>query len=139
MALTSFEGSYTINHDVEKPEVVCLDSGDTLEVKLQLHPITGEKIFDEFELTTSTNAHFIVWKNATNVCYDIVHDQIVGTIFSPGPPDLENNPTYIERAFCMTLSGNPYARPNVLNCYISASVTGGSPDPDDGSWSGDVN
>jgi hypothetical protein len=139
MALTSFEGSYLVKHDVDKPEVVCLDSGNTMEIKLKIHPMTGEKVFDKFELTTNTNAHFIVWKNAANVCYDIVHDQIVGTIFSPGPLDPNNNPTYIERAFCMTLAGNPYTRPDVLNCYVSASVTGGGSDPDDGSWSGDVN
>jgi hypothetical protein len=138
MALSTFQGSYTINHSILNPDSVCIEEGDTMQVVLKDHPVTGVKMFDKFELQTSNNPYYVAWKNATNVAYDTAHDQLVGTIFTPGPPDLENNPTYIERAFCMSLAGDPAARPNMLNCYVSPSVTGGSPDPDDGSWAGDV-
>lgn len=139
MALTTFEGSYTVHHTVVNPDAVCIEEGDTMAILLKDHPITGSRTFDKLQLTSDNNTYFLTWKNATNVAYDPAHDQIVGTIFTLGPPDINNNPTYIERAFCMSLAGDPTARAATLNCYVSASITGGSPDPDDGSWSGDVN
>lgn len=139
MALTTFEGSYTINHTIVNPDAVCVEQGDTIEIVLKDHAITGNRMFDKLELTSSNNDYFVTWKNATNVAYIPAHDQLIGTIFTLGPPDINNNPTYIERAFCMSLAGAPNDRAGTLNCYVSASVTGGSPDPDDGSWSGDVN
>lgn len=139
MALTTFEHSYTISHTIVNPDAVCVEEGDVMEIVLKDHPTTGSRIFDKLQLTSNNNTYYLTWKNATNVAYDLAHDQIVGTIFTLGPPDINNNPTYIERAFCMSLAGDPGERANVLSCYVSASVTGGSPDPDDGSWSGDVN
>lgn len=138
MALTTFEGSYTINHEITNPDAVCVEQGDTIEVVLKDHPITGDRVFDKLQLTSSNNAYSLTWANAANVAYDSAHDLIAGTIFTPGPPDINNNPTYIQRAFCLSLGGAPAARASTLNCYVSASVTGSSPDPDDGSWAGDV-
>ena len=139
MALTTFEGSYTIAHTIVNPDAVCVEQDDIMTVVLKDHPTTGSRIFDKLDLDTDNNAYFVVWKNATNVSYDAVHDQLTGNIYTPGPPDINNDPTYIERAFCLSLSGDPSSRANTLNCYVSASVSGGNPDPDDGSWAGDVN
>jgi hypothetical protein len=138
MALTTFETSYTISHTIVNPDAVCVEQGDVMTVVLADHPITGSRVFDDLELTTSNNAYYLVWKNATGVSYLAEFDQITGTIYTPGPPDINNDPTYIERKFCMSLCGDPATRANKLNCYVSASVSGGSPDPDDGSWAGDV-
>lgn len=139
MALSTFEGSYTINHVVVNPDVVCVEQYDTMAIVLKDHPITGNKVFDKFELTTGNADYFATWKNAANVAYDAVHDQIVGTIVTLGPLDPNNDPTYIERAFCMSRAGDPSARVSVVNCYVSESLLGGGTDPDDGSWAGDVN
>lgn len=139
MALTTFEHSYTITSASPNADAICVEEGDVMQIVLKDHPTTGSRTFDKLQLTSNNNTYYQTWKNATNVAYDLAHDQIVGTIFTLGPPDINNNPTYIERAFCMSLAGDPGERGNRLNCYVSASVTGGSPDPDDGSWSGDVN
>lgn len=139
MALSTFEGSYTINHAVVNEHVVCVEYSDTMAIVLKNHPVTNKKVFDRFELTTNNTDYETTWNNAANVAYDAAHDQIVGTIVTLGPPDSNNDPTYIERAFCMSLAGDPSARTAVLNCYVSESLLGGGPDPDDGSWAGDVN
>ena len=138
MALTTFQGNYTITHSILNPDAVCIEQGDVMQILLKDHPVTGVKMFDKFDLQTGNLPYEIAWKNATNVAYDAAHDQLVGTIFMPGPLDPEDKPTFIERAFCMSLAGDPSQRANTLNCYVSPSVTGASPDPDDGSWAGDV-
>jgi hypothetical protein len=139
MALLTFMGSYTVAHDVTNPEVVAIDQGDTMTIVLTDHPVTGAKLVDGLAITPLSSPHVDTWKNAANVAYDAVHDQITGTIVTLGPPDINNNPTYRERAFCMTLTGHPQVRANTLHCYVSESLSGGGTDPDDGSWAGDVN
>lgn len=139
MALTSFEHSYTINHEVDLPNIVAANEGDGITIVLKNHPVSGARVFDRFEFSSSTQAYVDAWENAANVAYTALYDQLTGTILTPGPPDQNNDPTFIERAFSMTLSGTPSDRHRKLHVYVSESVFGGGGDPDDGSWTGDIN
>lgn len=138
MALTAFESNnYVVNHAIDFPDIVCVLEGDTMVVELDLHPVTSQKILKKLALTSPNAAYVSVWKNATNVAYSPVYDQITGLLYAPGP--LENNvQTYIQRHFCMSLQGTPGERSHHLHVYVGASVSGGGGDPDDGSWTGDT-
>lgn len=137
MALTDFEDTYTILHDVDYPDVVSINKNDSIQIILVPHPVTGNPTLDSFEITPVTSPHVDTWKNATDLAYDPVSDQITGKIWNLGPPDSNNVRHYVERAFCMTLDGNPTLRQQRLHCYVGLGSTGS--DPDDGSWAGDVN
>lgn len=140
MALTSFRDTYKIQHAVNNPDVVSIDQNDSIEIVLVQHPINGSMIFDSFVITRDppdTSPHAAVWSNATNVAYDPVRDQITGSIWTLGPPTGGGPRLYVERAFCMSLDGDPTLRTQRLHCYVGIGGTGG--DPDDGSWAGDVN
>lgn len=138
MALTSFEAVYTIGHPIDYPDIVAANSGDAITIVLKNHPVSGARVFDRFEFSSSTPAYVSAWENAANVAYTAVYDQITGTILTPGPYDQNNNPTYVERAFSMTLTGTPTDRMRKLHVYVSESIFGGGGDPDDGSWTGDI-
>jgi hypothetical protein len=136
VALTDFQGNYTIQHAVSNPDVVSIDQNDSIEIVFVSHPITGNPVLHSFVITPITSPHVSTWKNATNLAYDAVHDQITGTIWNQGPLDINNNPTYVERTFCMSLDGDPTLRVQRLHCYVGPGSSGN--DPDDGSWAGDV-
>jgi len=137
MALTDFEDTYKILHDVDYPDVVSIDKDDSIQIILVPHPLTGNPTLDSFEVTSTNSLHVDTWKNATDLAYDPVSDRITGKICNLGPPDPNSERHYVERAFCMTLDGDPSLRMRRLHCYVSVSGSGG--DPDDGSWAGDVN
>ncbi|WP_386068791.1 hypothetical protein ACFJIW_02595 [Tahibacter sp. UC22_41] len=140
MALTSFENNvYKIKHTVDYPEIVCVEYEDTMEIVLKVHPLTGNKVIDKLELTSNNSDYVVIWKNATGLTYDPIHDQITGFIVTKDLPDpITNEITYHDRAFCMNLTGKPSERTLRLHCFVSKSLTGGGGDPDDGSWAGDV-
>ncbi|WP_257388962.1 hypothetical protein [Tahibacter caeni] len=140
MPLTSFENNiYRINHTIDYPEIVCVEYEDTMEVVLAVDPVTSEKVIDELKLTSNNSDYVSVWKNATGVTFDPLHDQITGNIMTPDPPDpVTNEIAYHNRAFCLSLTGNPTQRTSTIHCFISKTIGGGGGDPDDGSWAGDV-
>lgn len=138
MALTTFGlNTYVVNHSIEFPDIVCVEEEDSMQIELEDHPVTGQKVIKKLALTSANAAYVSAWKNATNVAYSPVYDQITGLLYAPGP--LENNEqTYIQRHFCMGLQGTPGERSHHLHVYVGSSVSGGGGDPDDGSWTGDT-
>jgi len=142
MALTTFANKiFKINHAVGYPMIVCAEQYDEVEIVLVDNPLTGKKVLDSIKLT-STNAaseYVDVWKNATGLAYDVLLDQITGFIVTKAEFDAPNNKyLYVDRKFCMSLSGDPGELLTRLNCYVSKRLTSGGTDPDDGSWAGDV-
>lgn len=142
MALTAFANkSFKINHTVSYSSIVCAEQYDEMEIVLVDNPLTGKKVLDSVALTSTNPAseYVDVWKNATGLVYDAVRDQITGFIVTKAEYDAPNNRyVYVDRMFCMSLSGDPGERLTRLNCYVSKRLTAGGTDPDDGSWAGDV-
>ena len=138
MALTSFAlSNFVVNHTVDYPDIVCVEQGDSMNIVLADHPISGQKYIDALELTSSNSAYVSAWANAVSVAYNATYDQITGVVYAPGPP-VGGEDSYIARNFCMNLQGTPNSRSQHLHVYVGTSLGGGGGDPDDGSWTGDT-
>lgn len=141
MALSSFSipnnNTYLINHQVDYPEIVCVEQDDSFTITLATHPISGQQYISALTLASDNSTYVNTWANAVNVAYDATYDQITGMLYTPGP-EVNGEDTYITRNFCMSLQGTPNSRSHHLHVYVGPSLGGGGGDPDDGSWTGDT-
>lgn len=139
MALTDFElKEFAIKHSITLTDIVAAAQNDVMTIELDTLPISGEKYIKKLNMDSANADHVNIWKNATNVAYNAAYDNITGNIHTLGPI-VNGEQTYIERTFCMSLTGNPSQRAIYLHAYVSGPVGGGGGDPDDGSWTGDTN
>lgn len=139
MALTDFElKDFTINHSITLTDIVAAAEDDVMTIELDTLPVSSEKYIKKLNMVSTNTDHVNIWKNATNVAYNAAYDNITGNIYTLGPI-VEEEQTYVERTFCMSLTGNPSDRGTYLHVYVSGAVGGGGGDPEDGSWTGDTN
>jgi hypothetical protein len=139
MALSEYElKTFVVHHSTDYPEIVAADEDDSMTIELDTLPVSGEKYIKKLNMDSTNSDRENVWKNAVNVAYNAAYDNITGTIFTLGPI-VEEVQTYVERTFCMSLTGEPSQRGSYLHVYVSAPVGGGGGDPEDGSWTGDTN
>lgn len=139
MALTDYElKDFTIHHSITLTDIVAATQNDVMTIELDTLPVSGEKYIKKLSMASANTDHVNIWKNATNVAYNAAYDNITGNIYTLGPI-VEEEQTYVERTFCMSLTGNPSQRAAHLHVYVSGVVGGGGGDPEDGSWTGDTN